>query len=510
LYKAGVDGCSVRQKLITAFPNIIFKGVKLEENTIMSIKANLIFLTVSQSLNQLTSLLVFIALSRTLSQADYGTMREHVYIIEFAASILLFGLSDGLLALNKDPATNQKTITNISYYIFISTTIISLFFLLVFRYDFFNWQKTNFMPFHLVLYAYSMMLFPLISSIAIIKKRIKAFIYFILLTMFVKVITVLLALFHLVNNVNVYMLYTSLGVVSVIYYVIMERKAMLNFKDISLKHFVYTFKYTFPLGLSILIKKSYTYLDKFVVSAFYNSKQLAIYANGSIPIPFVDFFNSSVNSVYLKHFADYHRDERQDLIYRDFFKVSNDLLFFYFGVTFGVFMFASNLITFTFSSKYIASIIIFKILLIRNIFKAFPTAIMFIVYDRRKLITLTSVLTIVINIILIPGMKYLYGINGLPYSIVITEFIVIVWQLVVIGQIFKNKNYIKDIFVIVGKYILICLVACGVVYVLQKMHIPVLLLMALWAFIYLFMTFALGLMNFKEMKTKVMNYKFKK
>ncbi len=473
----------------------------------MSKKANLFFLTVSQSLNQLTSLLVFIALSRALTQTEYGAMRSWVYIIEFSASIILFGLSDGLLALNKDYEENQKTITNISYYLFATTTLVSIIAWVVYRYQFANWQKTNFMPLHVLLYAYSMMLFPLISTIAIIKKRIKAFIYFILFIIGIKAVTVGMVYLKLINYHNVYLMYTALGVASLVYYLVLERKAILAFRNFSFPKLSYIIKYTTPLGLSILIKRSYTYLDKFVVSAFYNYKELAIYANGSIPIPFVDFYNSSVNSVYLKHFADYHREKKFGLIYEDFFKVSNDLLFFYFGVTFGVFSFAASIITFTFSMKYVASIIIFKILLVRNLFKAFPTGIMFIVYDKRRLLTVTSILTIVINIILIPGMKWMYGINGLPISIIITEFIVITWQLAICGKLFQNKAYLKDLLKLIGTYCLIAATASAAVYFLGKIHVPVLILMFVWGLIYILMTFAFGLMNFKQIVYKIKNFK---
>jgi O-antigen/teichoic acid export membrane protein len=119
--------------------------------------------------------------------------------------------------------------------------------------------------------------------------------------------------------------------------------------------------YALPLGLAGLIWSLQVDVDNYFVNHYFDAAMFAIYANGCFDVPLVGMLGDSVGAVLIPRISALQAAGARDEIVSVTVKAIRGLAFAYAPLFFFIFITATQVITLLFSTKYLASVPIFRV-----------------------------------------------------------------------------------------------------------------------------------------------------
>ncbi|WP_346885438.1 polysaccharide biosynthesis C-terminal domain-containing protein [Clostridium sp. UBA4395] len=408
----------------------------------MNIAKDSFYMMLGKSFKTFGSLVFTMIISRIFSMNDLGTYKQILMISTLIFTLIPLGIPTSISYYysNLDNLKKSKLITNSNFFMLIVGIIVSVF-LFLFKNILSDWLNNKFLYSNiigLIFYSYSLIISSNIENSYISSGhssyigRINVIYY--------TIYYVLCGIFILKTN-NINCLFILMGILEFIrsiclfykFYKINKLKFITDFK-----FFYHQFLFCIPLGLSTIIQTINIELDKLFISYNYTPTQLAIYSNGAMSIPFVSLISISVASVILPILAKKYKNEGFKAVL-DIWGNSTLVVFSLLSIVyFSIVYYSNGYISFIFSEKYISSLPIFIIYLIKVPLSCTVFGNILIVIGKRKLTLYNMILALLLNCVL----NYIFikciGFNGPAISSVLIHIILIYLQL---KQISKSTGY---------------------------------------------------------------------
>ncbi|MFH1278336.1 MAG: oligosaccharide flippase family protein [Candidatus Eisenbacteria bacterium] len=193
--------------------------------------------------------------------------------------------------------------------------------------------------------------------------------------------------------------------------------------------------YSLPVALNDLLRILARWLDKNIVSAFFNPETFAIYANGAVEIPFVNVLAGAISSVVIPEFSrlseEGKKEEMLALWHRAILKAGAILIpLFAFLMVLAV-----PFLVFLFSSAYADSAGPFRVYLLLLPLRSATYTPVLLALGRSKLVAAVALVDVLANlglsILLIPRFSYL----GPAIATVIATYAQAIFYLVVTSKL---------------------------------------------------------------------------
>lgn len=181
--------------------------------------------------------------------------------------------------------------------------------------------------------------------------------------------------------------------------------------------------YSIPLGASVLVGVMRRYIDQFIIAAFYNPENFAVYSRGAFELPFVAILPYTLSTLIVPEIASSYKEGRfSNIIYmwqQSMWKLS--LLFFPLFIY--TFSFADNIITVLFTSNYLDSVPIFRIYLVLLPIRIVAYRTILQATGQTKPIFEAVVISLGVSVILGIVFERIFGITGPAMAIVSGELV---------------------------------------------------------------------------------------
>lgn len=183
-------------------------------------------------------------------------------------------------------------------------------------------------------------------------------------------------------------------------------------------------KFSFPMGISLVLITLNVYVDQLIVSSNFSTEEYAIYNNGAMNIPIVQLVTVTVGAVILPRLA----KETKEKSFRDGLAIwkgaaTNTAMIL---ITFmWLFMFfARGYVSFVFSVRYLASVPIMRVYLLRFFITFAIYCHLLMVIDKKRYIAIISFIGIVGNIVLSLILIRWIGMIGAAVATVVIQYVV--------------------------------------------------------------------------------------
>lgn len=253
--------------------------------------------------------------------------------------------------------------------------------------------------------------------------------------------------------------------------------------------------YSFPIGVSNIMRVASRWLDKNIVSAYFTPETFAIYANGAVEIPFVGVLASSISSVILPEFSRLSKiGDTEGLIrlwHRAIVKTGALLipLFAFLMVL------APSFLVVLFSERYLQSATPFRIYLLLIPLRCAAYTPILLALGRSKLVMIGALIDVLVNlglsILLIPKFSYL----GPAIATVLTTYGQAAFYLWWTARILSLRLATLFPWRSVGQLLFLSLLPIPLLFLLLRFSMPYLATLAAGAVIY-FVPALLLLWNF--------------
>jgi O-antigen/teichoic acid export membrane protein len=192
--------------------------------------------------------------------------------------------------------------------------------------------------------------------------------------------------------------------------------------------------YSVPFGLSVVVSTLQRFMHQYFVSFLFSIRDFAIYAVGSLQLPLMGFIYSSVSSVILIRISECHKQKNYKKILEVWLNSSRKLSLIYFPVVV-LFMIASReFITVIFTDRYVESIPIFIITLLKMPFDIFVTHSVLKAFAETRFIFKLNIILLPITVALIYVFIGLFGMIGATIATIAS------FGLIRIVELFKVKR----------------------------------------------------------------------
>lgn len=404
-------------------------------NNKKNVATDSIKLSIAQIFSLVISMINIMLLSRFRTVTEYGTYSQMLMISALVVTFFASGFSQCInyfLANEKDDIERSKFIK--SYYFIITLAgiisgVISLT-ILPLLVNYFNNELLYKYWFFLLLYPLSNVLNNGADRFFILYRKTNQLMLFKLRYGFTTLLTVTLAI--VLNWTFSFYLYMfvlvefTFGVL--IYFFIYKITGIVPFGfNIGTCKKILTF--AIPMGIAALIATLDTELDKLVIGGLTNTEMLAIYTNAAKELP-VTVFSTSISTVVMPFIVRNIQNNNNNSaanLWNKSIKFSAYIMCF-FMVAF--FVFAPQVISVLYSDKYIAGTNIFRIYLLVLPFRLTYYGMILNSCKKTKIILLSSVCTLVINIVLDYMFYFFIGITGPAWATVISVAMMNMAQLI--------------------------------------------------------------------------------
>ena len=392
-------------------------------------------LSIAQIFSLIISMINIMLLSRFRTVTEYGTYSQMLMVSALVVTFFASGFSQCInyfLANEKDDIEKNKFIK--SYYFIITLAglisgIISLTILpLLVKY--FSNELLYKYWFFLLLYPLSNVLNNGADRFFVLYRKTNQLMLFKLRYGFTTLLTVTLAIvlnwtFSLYLHVFVLVEFTF-GIL--IYFFIYKITGVIPF-GFNIGTCKKILMFAIPMGIAALIATLDTELDKLVIGGLTDTEMLAVYTNAAKELP-VTVFSTSISTVVMpfivRNIQNNNNSEAAKL-WSNSIKFSAYIMCF-FMVAF--FVFAPQVISVLYSDKYISGKNIFRIYLLLLPFRLTYYGMILNSCKKTKVILISSVCTLVINIVLDYVLYFFIGITGPAWATVISVAMMNMVQLI--------------------------------------------------------------------------------
>lgn len=242
-------------------------------------------------------------------------------------------------------------------------------------------------------------------------------------------------------------------------------KIRFNFKTVKA-----IYKYIVPVGFSSIILILNTRIDKVIVSLTESNEFYAIYANASKELP-VAALSVAVASIIIPKLVRLLRNGDTDKALKLWKSTLSLTMFISIFLMSGVFIFAEDVMTLIYSSKYLDGLYIFKVYLFLIPFHLIEFSLLLSANGKTKFILISSIISLIVNIILDFILLKLFGIIGLAYATIIATIIMSYLQLYFSAKSLNVK--IKDVFPIQNVFMLLMInLMFSIIFYFIKLLLP--------------------------------------
>lgn len=363
------------------------------------------------SVFQSVAIFAFIfTMSHFADEVEYAEYRRIFYIIDFTTAIALFGL--GTLILRK---SLNSLYDNIIAIVLIINTI-QLISVLVFAFI----QHLSLLKYvEIVSFIALNTLYQLTVSVIVIKNERK---FYFVCTMSCFILTIVGLVFltelNVLNFNNVYFLRIIILLIYIIPFMVYVGKRFRKIRFPSFNRVILLFKETAPIGFGVLLGSCTQYIDKFIASMM-DTHQLAVYANASADIPFVGIAISTMSIFFVPIIHNCYMNKD----YKGACQKLSELFVYgwYIGVSIFTILFcnAEFVVNLLYSSRYIESVILFRIFCLAYLFRIVTYTQIIVSLELENIIIKRMLVEMVLQLVLSFALFKLFGIMGLAASVIL-------------------------------------------------------------------------------------------
>lgn len=382
-----------------------------------SIGSDAVKLTTSQIITMTISMITAMLLSRFRTLEEFGTYSQILMVINLSTAIFMLGLPNSInyfLAKAESDKDGQKFLS--VYYTM--STILSLLTGLILVLstpliiEYFNNPLIKNFMYVLALYPWTKIIIASIERVFIVYQRTKYLMVFRVVNSFFLLLIVIV-----VEALNWdFMMYMRLFVIveaifALSVYIITRNisgKLMVSI-DIGLINSI--FKFSVPIGLASVVGTLKKEFDKLVIAGFFDTEQVAIYANAARELP-ITVIASSLTAVLLPQMVRLLKKGKKHealSLWGDSISLSYLIICF---LAAGIFVYAPEVVTLLYSDKYRAGVSVFRIYSLVLIFRCTYFGMILNSTGKTRTILYSSIAALVVNIILNFVFYYLFGFIG--------------------------------------------------------------------------------------------------
>lgn len=436
-------------------------------------------------------------LSRSLTLIEYGTYSQLMLAINLITTIIILGLPNSInfFIADIEKAESNKFLstyfslalilsvlsgiilmaTNSLMIIYFRNSLLSEFTLFLFLFPLTKIISTSF-DHVLIVYKKTnqMMILKLVHTLFILTPLSLSFLSKITFTQYIYTFMT----FEILYSFIVYLVYNK---------IIGKFKFVIDYKlvrDI--------FRFSIPIGLASVLGIISNQLDKLIIGRFYNTAELAIYANAAKELP-IAIIASSITAVLLPRIIKiFKQDKKRAIQLWSNVSLLTFAIMAFFSLT--LIAFSDEVITLLYSEKYIPGKTVFQIYSLVLIFRFTYFGMILNAAGKTKFVFYSSLLSLVLNVILNFILFYTIGFNGPAIATVISLALIAFLQIIASSKvssvpftmIFRWKN--------MTELLVFNVIAMGGVLYLKTIvsfsyntnyYIFLLIIFALWSFIYL-------------------------
>ncbi|MDU1312965.1 MAG: polysaccharide biosynthesis C-terminal domain-containing protein [Clostridium septicum] len=409
----------------------------------MNILKDSVYMIFGKSIKTLGNLIFTMIISRVLLQEELGTYKQIMMISTLLFTIVPLGIPTSISYYYKNINLKKKSelITNSNVFLLLLSTIIGLV-LFIFQKQLsiiFNNQMLSINVLGLILFACTMILSSIIENCFVASDK---SVYISKYNIYYYIVYYILASLIIIKTKSINLVLIFMSIAEFIRIILLNVKFYKN-EDLVLKtdykFLKEQFIFCIPLGLAAIVQNINTELDKMFISLKYTPVESAIYSNGSMNIPFVGLVSITVASVTLPIMVQHYKEYGFEKVV----KIWNNSCIIVFivltSVFFGIAYYASGYIELIFSSRYLDSLPVFMIYMIKLPLSFTVFGNILIILGKQRATLYNMIGAVLVNCILNYVFLNIFGLVGPAISSVLIHIILIVLQLIQISKASKMK-----------------------------------------------------------------------
>lgn len=381
-------------------------------------------------------------LSRFRSYEEYGTYSQLMMVINLVTTIIMIGLPNSLNYFLGRADDNEEKSKFLSVYYTLNTLLSFLTGIVLVAVTplmvsyFKNSLIKNFIYF-LAIFPWTKIICSSVENVLVAYQKTNyIMLYRILNSVSLLAIIVLVELCSW--TFTVYMvLYLAVEIVFCIWVYLIVKGVAKKFKVLLDKNLIKEMlKFSIPIGLASMVGTLNIELDKLVVGRAFGTEQLAIYTNAAKEMP-VTIIASSLTAILLPQMARLLKKEKTVeamALWRSATTLSFIAICF---LSFGLIVFAEEAMTVLYSEKYLPGVNIFRIYCLVLLLRCTYFGMILNASGKTNFIFISSVASLVLNVILNLIFTYFIGIEGPAWASLVAQLIVNIAQLIYTARIIK-------------------------------------------------------------------------
>jgi len=217
-----------------------------------------------------------------------------------------------------------------------------------------------------------------------------------------------------------------------------------EFSQITKKRIKAVLLFGLPVGVSAIIGKFSSNIDKLVIGNFYDSQTFAVFSNGAYEIPFLAIIGGSLFNVLIPSLKKEFENKSKERVLKLWKKAGLSMISIIVPIAATFVVFAKPSVLFLFSEKYIEAVPYFRLYQIRLFFRIFLYGSFFIAAGKSKLYMYNAAISMIMNLILDIVLVSLIGPIGAVLATLLSVLILVLLQLTQISRILSVS--IKEVY----------------------------------------------------------------
>lgn len=405
-----------------------------------SIGSDALKLTISKLITMAIALVNAMLLSRFRTLEEYGTYSQLLLIINLATTFFMLGLPNSINYFLAREDTKEGKQKFLSVYYSLSTILSILTGLILvlsapilIRY-FDNPLLKNYVYF-LAIFPWTKIIMSSIEHVLIIYNKAK-YIMVYKISNSIAVVAIIIFVQFLKMAFPLYiMLYLIVeSIFAVVVYILVKKLSQRLYFSLDRKLIGSILKFSIPIGLASMVGRLSIELDKLVIGRFFTTEELAIYTNAARELP-VAIISSALTAVLMPHLVRLLKENKNKSAV-ELWGYSITLSYIFISlVSFGVFTYATDVMTLLYSSKYISGSNVFRIYTLVLLLRVTYFGMILNSKGKTKFIFYSSLLSLILNLVLNYIFYKLFGFIGPAIATLLSIAIVQFAQLIATSKI---------------------------------------------------------------------------
>ena len=423
------------------------------------IATNATFLTISKTISLVVSMIVSMILSRVSSLEEYGSFSQIMLVVNLFAAIFMLGLPNSLNYFISVLDSDKEKKDFISTY-FIATTLlsflmgVSLTLALPLFVRYFKNPLLYSVFFCFLIYPWASILVSNVENLFVAYGKTKYLNVY-------RIVSSLLLVASILVPVLIgwsFRLYLILYLVSYsllaifVYCSAIKFSGGIQFK-VSLPLLKRTLRYSLPIGLATIVGTLNLEIDKLLIGYFVSTEEMAIYTNAAKELP-ITIISASISAVLIPQIVMLLKKGKNNSAIK-IWSYSIELSFMFIClIALGVFVFAEDVMSMLYSSKYLAGSNIFRVYSLVLLLRATYYGTILSSVGKTKPIFICSLISLFLNVVLNFVFFFAIGILGPSIatfiSILVTAFVQLIYTCKYTKTSFKRVFPWKRLFIIIA------------------------------------------------------------